>query len=251
MKSRLVMAPKRKRLTPATRPMNKLGRRGECWWCCEKHLCSREAKECYYFEDAFYGFDKDWNCLSEKMPKDFKKFSPNEESGTVASFLKLGHLCDKLVKYIEFHTDHDTNNAFGINNKGELQDRTTEFIVKVTSIAAKATQKAKNALEARPKLPKRIRDKMSILDNPFVDGYDIKVITKIAEFENHSVEDLNMLRCTYSSLAGFYSSLKNLCHYTYCHDHGRGQKRSYENDCQAVFEFEKEIDGFELAEYWQ
>ena len=245
------MAPKRKRLTPATRPKNKLGRRGECGWCCEKHSDAREASECYYFEDAYYGFDKDWNCLSEKMPKELKKFSPNDEPETVASFLVLGHLCDKLVKYIEFHIKNDMNQAFGVNGGADGEDRTTEFIVKVTSIAAKAVQKAKDALEARPKLPKRIRDKMSILDNPFTDGYDMKVITKIAEFENHSVEDLEMLRSTYVALTGIYSSLKKLCHYTYCHDHGRGQRRSWENDCMAVLEFEDEIGAFELAEYWQ
>lgn len=245
------MAPKRKRLTPATRPKNKLGRRGECGWCCEKHLCSREANECYYFEDAYYGFDKDWKCLSEKMPKEFKKFTPEEESKTVRSFLKLGHLCDNLVKYIEFHIKNDINQAFGVHGAGDCDDNAGEFIVKVTQIAVKAVQKAKDSLEAHPKLPKRIKDKMSLLDNPFGEGYDMKIITKIADFENHSEDDLEMLRSTHEALAGIYSSIKKFSHYTYCHDHGRAQRNNEERDCEDVAQFEGELSGFEFAGYWQ
>ena len=245
------MATKRKRLTPATRPKNKLRRGGECGYCCEKHLDAQEANACYQFKDAYYGFDKDWNCLSECMPKDFKKFSPDEDSKTVTSFLKLGLLCDKLVKLIEFHIDNDTNNAFGVNGGADGEDRTTEFVEKVGGIAAKAVQKAKDSLEGRPKLPKRIRDKMSILDDPFVDGSDIKVISKIADFEDHSEDDLKMLRETYESLAGIYSSLKSFGHFIYCHDHGRAQNYSWDTDCETVLEFENEIGGFEVAEYWQ
>ena len=245
------MAPKRKRLTPSTRPKNKLGRRGECGWCCEKHEDAREASQCYYFEDAYYGFDKDWNCLSESMPKDFKKFTPEEESKTVTSFLKLGLLCDKLVKYIRFHINSDMNDAFGVNGGADGEDRTTDFMAKVRGIAAKAVQKAKDSLEGRPKLPKRIKDKMAIFDDPFADGYDMKVIAKMADFEDHNEVDLKKLRDTYESLAGFYHSLKNFCHYIYCHDHGRAQRRAWENDCETVFEFENEIGGFEVDEYWQ
>ena len=167
------MATKRKRLTPATRPKNKLRRGGECGYCCEKHSDIREANQCYEFVDAYWGFDKDWNCLSESLPKEFKMFSPKEESKDAKSFLKLGHLCDMLVKYIEFHTDNDTNHAFGVNGAGDCEDRAGEFIVKVKVIATKSIKKAKDSLEGRPKLPKRIKDKMSILDDdPFVDGYD-------------------------------------------------------------------------------
>ena len=183
------MAPKRKRLTPATRPKNKLGRRGECGWCCEKHLCSREAKECYYFEDAYYGFDKDWKCLSEKMPKEFKKFTPEEESKTVRSFLKLGHLCDNLVKYIEFHIKNDINHAFGVNGAGDCEDNAGEFIVKVTQIAVKAVQKAKDSLEACPNLPKKIKDNMSVYDNPFVGHYNMEDFSDMAESEDEMDED--------------------------------------------------------------
>jgi len=246
------MATKRKRLTPATRPKNKLGRKGECGYCCEKHSDIREANQCYDFVDAFYGFDKDWNCLSESLPKDFKKFSPEEESKDVKSFLKLGHLCDMLVKYIEFHTDNDTNHAFGVNGAGDCEDRAGEFIVKVTAIADTAVKKARDSLEGRPKLPKRIKDKMSILDNPFVDGYDMKVIAKIAEFEDHSEDDIKKLRSTHEALAGFYSSLKELLHSSYCHDHGRNQRRAFEDsDIEAIAELEEKMGEFELVEYWQ
>jgi len=246
------MAPKRKKLTAATRPKNKLGRRGECGYCCEKHSDIREANQCYYFEDAYYGFDKDWNCLSENMPKNFKKFSPEEDCNDVKSFLKLGHLCDMLVKYVEFHINNDTNNAFGVNGAGDCEDRAGEFIVKVTGIAAKAVQKAKDSLEGRPKLPKRIKDKMSILDNPFVDGYDIKIITKMAEFEDHSADDLKMLKSTYKALSGFYSSFKELRHSTYCHEHGKTFRRgSEDSDIEAIAELEQELSDFEMAGYWQ
>ena len=245
------MATKRKRLTPATRPKNKLGRRGECGYCCEKHSDAREANQCYYFEDAYYGFDKDWNCLSEIMPKEIKKFTPEEDPKTVRSFLKLGCLCDILVKYVEFHTSNDENNAFGVNGAGDCEDKAGEFVVKITSIAEKSVQKAKHALGLRPKLPKRIKDKMSILDDPFQDGYDVKIINKMAEFEDHSKDDLQMLRCTYEALASFFSDLKKLCHFTYCHDHGRAQRNSEDGDIEDVAQLEEEMGRFELAEYWQ
>ena len=247
------MATKRKRLTPATRPKNKLRRGGECGYCCEKHSDIREANQCYEFVDAYWGFDKDWNCLSESLPKELKMFSPKEESKDVKSFFKLGHLCDMLVKYIEFHTDNDTNHAFGVNGAGDCEDRAGEFIVKVKAIAVKCVKKAKDSLEGRPKLPKRINDKMPILDNPFVDGYDMKVIAKIAEFEDHSEDDIKKLRSTHEALAGFYSSLKNLNHSTYCHDHGRNQRRWFEDtDIENIAELEEKMGEFELlAEYWQ
>ena len=246
------MATKRKRLTPATRPKNKLSRGGDCCYCSEKHSDVNEANACYQFRDAYYGFDKDWNCLSESMSKDFKEFSPEEESKTVTSFLKLGHLCDMLVRYIKFHINSDTNQAFGVNGGADGEDRTTEFMKKVNEIAAKAIHKAKDSLEGRPKLPKRIKDKMSILDNPFVDGYDMKVIAKIAEFEDHSEDDIKKLRSTHEALAGFYSSLKELLHSSYCHDHGRNQRRAFEDsDIEAIAELEEKMGEFELVEYWQ
>ena len=244
------MATKRKKLTPATRPKNKLRRGGDCGYCCKKHDGVNEANACYQFQDAFEGFDKDWNCLSESMPKEFKEFSPKEESKTVTSFLKLGHLCDMLVRYIEFHINNDENDAFGVNGGADGEDRTTGFIEKVYVISAKAIKKAKDSLEGLPKLPKRIKDKLSILDDPFVDGYDIKVIAKIAEFENHSEDDIKELRDTHEALAGFYSELKSFCHFIYCHDHGRAQRRSWEDDCETVFNFEEKIGGFEVAKYW-
>ena len=244
------MATKRKRLTPATRPKNKLSRGGDCRYCSEKHSDVNEANACYQFQDAFYGFDKDWNCLSESMSKDFKEFSPDEESKTVTSFLKLGHLCDMLVRYIKFHINSDTNQAFGVNGGADGEDRTTEFMKKVNEIAAKAIQKAKDSLEGRPKLPKRIKDKMSTLDDLFVDGYDMKAVAKMAEFEDHSEDDLKELRDTHEVLAGFYSSLKSFCHFIYCHDHGRAQRRSWEDDCFTVLYFEDKIGAFKVAKYW-
>ena len=237
------MATKMKRLTPATRPRNKTGR---CGYCCEIHRDSRDANDCYYFVDAYYGFDKDWNCLSEKMPKDFKKFSPEDEAKTIESFLKLGYLCDKLVKYVEFHKKNDVHDAFDCE-----QDCTDPFVTKVTGIATKAVQKAKESLEGRPKLPKRIKDKLSILDDLFQEGFDIKIITKMAEFEEHKEKDIKILRSTYEALADIYATIKKLGHYAYCQDHGSARKIRYESDCEDIGQLQEEMNEFELAEYWQ
>ena len=47
----------------------------------------------------------------------------------------------------------------------------------------------------------------------------MKVINKIAEFKNHKDDYFKMLRSTYEALVGFYSSLKELSHFTYCYNH--------------------------------
>ena len=78
-----------------------------------------------------------------------------------------------------------------------------------------------------------------------------KVVTKMAEFESHSDDDLKILRSTYEALAGVYSSLKKLCHFTYCYSHYMSHCYSEESVYQTVWDLEDEMGEFELAEYWQ
>ena len=225
------------------------------------------------------------------MPLHFKKFSPEKKVKDVKSFLKLGHLCDMLVKYIEWHIGNDAMTAFAVNGSADCREvRTTEFIVKVTSIAAKAVKKAKDSVEACPELPRRIRDNMSVLDDPFVASYNrqiitdiayfeedsqydyeydyeddweyddhdmeklettTKVVTKIAEFENHNDDDLKMLRSTYEALANWYSSVKELSHFTFCYSHYMSHCYTEEMEFDTVRDLEEEMGEFELDEYWQ
>ena len=223
------------------------------------------------------------------MPLHFKKFSPEKKVKDVKSFLKLGHLCDMLVKYIEWHIDNDAMTAFAVNGSADCREvRTTEFIVKVKGIAAKAVKKAKDSLEACPKLPKLFKDNISLLDNLFVGSFNrqwqwqaindiaefeedsedededeyenhdteilrtmIKFVSKIAEFENHNDDDLKMLRSSYEALAGFYSSLKGLSHFTYCYDHYMSHCYTEESEFETVAELEEEMGEFELDNYWQ
>ena len=238
------------------------------------------------------------------LPLDLKKFSPEEKLKDVKSFLKLGHLCDMLVKYIKWHIDNDAMTAFAVNESADCREvRTTEFIVKVTGIAAKAVKKAKDSLEACPRLPKRIKDNISVLDNLFEgslnrqaitdieddsddedddvneddsnndddnddeDDYEeeweyedrdmerlrtmTKVVNKIAEFENHNDDDIKMLRSTYEALVGFYSSLKELSHFTYCYNHYMSHCYTEESEFDTVRDLEEEMGKFELDKYWQ
>ena len=217
------------------------------------------------------------------IPRDLTKFFPEKESKNVKSFLKLGHLCEQLVKYVEFHIQNDPFDGFGVNGADDREDQTTEFIAKVTGIAAKAVKKAKDSLEASPNLPKKIKDNMSVFDNPFVGHYNMaesedemdeddsdynsdgeyvdsdterlrttsKVVTKIARFESHSEDDLKILRSTYEALAGIYSSLKELSHFTYCYSHYMSHCYTEESEYQTVWDLEDEMGAFEMAEYWQ
>ena len=223
------------------------------------------------------------------MPLHFKKFSPEKKVKDVKSFLKLGHLCDMLVKYIEWHIGNDAMTAFAVNGSADCREiRTTEFIVKVKGIAAKAVKKAKDSLEACPKLPKLFKDNISLLENLFVGSFNrqwqaitdiaefeedseeefededeyenhdtdilrtmIKVVSKIAEFEKHNDDNLKMLRSTFEALAGFYSSLKELSHFTYCYSHYRSHCYCEESEFDTIRDLEEEMGKFELDNYWQ
>ena len=142
-------------------------------------------------------------------------------------------------------------------------------------------------MEACPRLPKRIKDNISVLDNLFEgslnrqaitdieddsddeDDYDYeeeweyedrdmerlrtmtKVVNKIAEFENHNDDDIKMLRSTYEALVGFYSSLKELSHFTYCYNHYMSHCYTEESEFDTVKDLEEEMGKFELDKYWQ
>ena len=67
----------------------------------------------------------------------------------------------------------------------------------------------------------------------------MKVINKIAEFKNHKDDYFKMLRSTYEALVGFYSSLKELSHFTYCYNH-------YMSHCYAE---ESEFDTVRVCVY--
>ena len=240
-----MMASKWKKLTPANRPVNELGPNGECYYCCEKHETWYDTMHCYEFEDAYLGYDKDWNCRWDKMPEGFREFNPDKESETCKSFLKLGYLGDKLVKYVEFHRSNDAQQAFGNDYFG-----TDEFLENVKVITSKAFQKAKDSLEAHPDLPNDIKDKMTILDSAS-EEYDLSVLTEMSVFENHSDDDVKILRSTHKDLADIYDLVAGLGHYTYCHDHGRATKRSWEYDCDDIMRLEEKMDEYELPEFWK
>ena len=245
-----------------------------------------------------------WDKCPEWIPLDLQKFSPEKKSKDVKSFLKLGHLCDMLVKYVEWHIGNDAMDAFAVNESADCREvRTTEFIEKVKGISAKAIKKAKDSLETYPQLPKRIKDNMSLIDNLFVgtlnrqaisditgefeedsneededededvedeeDEYDYEeeweyenhdmeklrtmtqVVAKIAKFENHNDDNLKMLRSTFEALAGFYSSLKELSHFTYCYSHYRSHCYCEESEFDTIRDLEEEMGKFELDNYWQ
>ena len=243
------MAFKWKQLTHATRPVNELGPNGECYYCDKKHYTWGAAIYCYEFEDAYRGFDKDWNCRWEgrwDAVEGFKKYNPDQESETCKSFLMLGYLGDKLVKYIEFHRTNDAHQAFGNYDS----DGPDEFLDNVRVITSKAFQKAKDSLGAHPGLPDDIKDKVTNLENTS-EEYDLTVITEISVFENHSDEDVKILRSTHKSLAEIYDCVGSLGHFTYCHDHGRATKRCWEDDCDDVMRLEMKMCEFELPEFWK
>jgi len=241
------MASRWKKLTPENTPVNELGPNGECYHCYKKHKTWYGANNCYAFEDNYFGFDKDFNCLYDILPEDFKKFSPYEESNSVNSFLMLGYLGYKLVKYVEFHRTHDEQYAFG----NYSSHGTDEFFDKVKSITSKAFQKVKDSLGALPDLPKDIKTKMSILDKPFdaVEGYDLTVLTEISVFEDHSDEDIKELRSIHKTLAEIYSDVQGLGHFTYCRHHGTAIKVQYEDDRIDGWNLEEKMCEFELPDY--
>ena len=241
------MASRWKKLTPENTPVNELGPNGECYHCYKKHKTWYGANNCYAFEDNYFGFDKDFNCLYDILPEDFKKFSPYEESDSVNSFLMLGYLGYKLVKYVEFHRTHDEQNAFG----NYSSDGTDEFFDKVKSITSKAFQKVKDSLEALADLPNDIKAKMAILDKSFDEGYDQTVLKEISVFENHSEEDIKVLRSTFKTLAEIYSDVQDLHHFTYCPHHGTAIKVHYEYDCEDGWNLEEKMCEFELPDYWK
>ena len=243
------MASQWKKLTPQNTPVNELGPNGECYYCCKKHRTWFGANNCWDFEQCYFGFDKDFNCLYDILPEDFKKFSPYEESDFVKSFLMLGYLGHKLVKYVEFHRSNDAHNTWGWGNYSDVG--IDEFFDKIKSIASKAFQKVKDSLEALPDLPNDIKVKMSILDNTFDEGYDQAVLTEISAFENHSDADMKMLLSTYKALAEIYSDVESLGHFTYCPHHGRAIKVRYEDDCTDVWNLEEKMCEFELPDYWK
>ena len=126
------------------------------------------------------------------LPLDLKKFSPEKKLKDVKSFLKLGHLCDMLVKYIKWHIDNDAMTAFAVNESADCREvRTTAIIVKVTGIAAKAVKKAKDSLEACLRHPKRIKDNISVLDNLFEGSLNRQAITDIEDDSEDDDDDVN------------------------------------------------------------